>query len=484
VLEQFVRQNRWWTDPTTLKSDRHLRRLEEAPLRWLPTLPFRLDRDAVYTLRGPRQVGKSTVLKRQVAQLLAEGWPARTILYLDVELAGIDHARDLTAAIRAYLDDARATDGSPTRLAVLLDEVTRVPNWAGAVRGLVDNGELDGVTVIATGSHTADLQHGGERLPGRRGGGDDLDAYLLPLAFREYVQLLRPDLTLPPLLTSLEPDIVAASSLDRVILRQVLTPLFVRYLQTGGYLTVINDLHAHDMVRAETYEQYREALVGEFTRAAMRESYLREVITWLSSHLGQEFSPGDLARDTDIGSKDTARHYVDHLENTYATLQVYRTSSLTRPEPAFRAPRKVHPIDPFIFHLLRAWAVVDPDPWPATNALIDRPEEAGHLVESIVMVHLRRAFGDHVFYWRPEKGKEIDAVVVQPGQRVGLLEVKYRQHVDRSDLEELRRAGGGLVLSRDTDGSLDDGRIYQLPVAEFLACLDTPALTTRRRASA
>jgi len=34
-------------------------------LRWTPHLPFRFDRDAVYTLRGRRQVGKSTVLKRR-----------------------------------------------------------------------------------------------------------------------------------------------------------------------------------------------------------------------------------------------------------------------------------------------------------------------------------------------------------------------------------------------------------------------------------
>lgn len=483
MFDQFVRQNRWWTDPTSLKSDRHLRRLTEAPLRWLPPLPFRFDRDAIYTLRGPRQVGKSTILKRQIAQLLSEGWPARAIMYLDVELAGLTDARDLTAAIRAYVDDARAAHARTVRLAILLDEVTRVSNWAGAVRGLVDNGELDDVTVIATGSHTTDLKHGGERLPGRRGGGADLDAYLLPLAFREYVQLLRPDLTLPSTLPALDDlQAIAASSLDRTAVRPVLIPLFARYLRTGGYLTVINAAHAEDMVRAEIYEQYREALVGEFTRAALRESYVREVVAWLSGHLGQEFTPGDMAKETDIGSKDTARHYVEHLENTYAVLQSYRTSSLTCPKPAFRAPRKVHPIDPFIFHLLRAWAAADPDPWTAACTCLDHPDDVGHLVESTVMVHLYRAFGDRVYYWRPDRGKEIDAVI-HSGHRLHLLEVKYRQRVGRHDVEELARAGGGLVLSRDENGFLDDGTMYQLPAAEFLACLDTPALTTARHPS-
>src|SRR6187401_1360292 len=102
MLDQFARQNRWWLDPAGMSRDRHLRQLRQAQIRWEPPLPFQFDRDAVYTLRGPRQVGKSTILKRQIAALLAEGWPANAILYLDVELAGLETARDLVEALRAY----------------------------------------------------------------------------------------------------------------------------------------------------------------------------------------------------------------------------------------------------------------------------------------------------------------------------------------------------------------------------------------------
>src|SRR3712207_3246275 len=100
MLGQFARQNRWWLDPADVERDRHLRQLSQAPIRWEPPLPFRFDRDAVYTLRGPRQVGKPTILKRQIAALLAGGWSAASILYLDVELAGLETARDLVEALR------------------------------------------------------------------------------------------------------------------------------------------------------------------------------------------------------------------------------------------------------------------------------------------------------------------------------------------------------------------------------------------------
>lgn len=142
VIEQFARQNRWWVDPMLVGRDPQLRRLQESPLKWTPLLPFRFDRDAVYVLRGPRQVGKSTVLKRLVEQLLVDDWNPRRILYLDVELGGLSTAMDLVSALREYIDFARSTPAeSPERLAILLDEVTRVAHWAGAIRGLINNGE-------------------------------------------------------------------------------------------------------------------------------------------------------------------------------------------------------------------------------------------------------------------------------------------------------------------------------------------------------
>jgi predicted AAA+ superfamily ATPase len=233
MLDQFARQNRWWLDPSEVDRDRHLRRLREAPLRWEPPLPFRFDRDAIYTLRGPRQVGKSTILKRQIAALLAQHWPPDYILYLDVELAGLETARDLVEALRAYVDSKNSfrnagLTGVSERLVICLDEVTRVRDWAGALRGLVDNVELLDVTLIATGSHTSDMRRGGERLPGRRGGGDELDLELLPLSFRDYVTLVDPTLPLPATVGAMTPSELRQSRRARALIRPKLTSLLER----------------------------------------------------------------------------------------------------------------------------------------------------------------------------------------------------------------------------------------------------------------
>ncbi|HEX5417706.1 MAG TPA: DUF4143 domain-containing protein, partial [Chloroflexota bacterium] len=278
----------------------------------------------------------------------------------------------------------------------------------------------------------------------------------------------------PPLI-HLDREAVAAGHNDRLGLRLQIEPLFSRYLSTGGYLTALNDEAIYGAVRAETFQTYREAIIGEFTRAKFREPYLREVVNWIAGHLGQEFDSRGIAADTDIGSKDTARNYVDHLAATYVVDIAYRTNSLTNTSPAFRAPKKLHPTDPLVFHLIRAWADSDPDPWPMAASTLQRPSEAGHLVESTVAVHLRRAIGERVYYWRVSDGAEIDCVIAPPGQPITLAEVKYRRRVDPGDLTEILGQGGGLVLTRDEAGLFANGRVYALPVAEFLACLNAPA---------
>src|SRR3990172_9551321 len=64
-LATLARQNPWWADPARIRDDFVLAALASQPIRWTPRLlhRFRFDRDRVYTLRGPRQVGKTTSVK-------------------------------------------------------------------------------------------------------------------------------------------------------------------------------------------------------------------------------------------------------------------------------------------------------------------------------------------------------------------------------------------------------------------------------------
>lgn len=158
----------------------------------------------------------------------------------------------------------------------------------------------------------------------------------------------------------------------------------------------------------------------------------------------------------------------------------YRTPDLRKLSPAFRAAKKLYPIDPLLWHLIRAWAASDPDPWAATVAALQSPDPLGHLVESTVAIHLRRAFGGHVYYWRPDSRREIDFVFAPTGADTALLEVKYQHRVDDHDVRQVASAGGGFAATRSTEAELAGGAVYAIPAAELMLLLDTPSLTPSR----
>ncbi len=77
-------RNPWWSDPARVERDPHLAKLAEAPFRRVPPAlqTIRPDEPNVYTLRGPRQVGKTTLLKQLVSQLVREErWDPRLVVY-------------------------------------------------------------------------------------------------------------------------------------------------------------------------------------------------------------------------------------------------------------------------------------------------------------------------------------------------------------------------------------------------------------------
>lgn len=83
-IERLREQNPWWSSPGAIQGDRHLQALEAAAFLWRPRLldDVVLDRPRVYTIRGPRQVGKTTSVKLMIRRLLEGGnhHPSFTIL--------------------------------------------------------------------------------------------------------------------------------------------------------------------------------------------------------------------------------------------------------------------------------------------------------------------------------------------------------------------------------------------------------------------
>jgi hypothetical protein len=123
-----------------------------------------MDVDAVYTLRGPRQVGKTTLVKL-IKKLVDDGVEGRRIFYWTCDLE--QGKKDLHSILNTYIDTTREIHSD--RLYIFLDEISTVKDWQNTIKYLFDLGKLDKTTSILTGSHSIDIKKASEKLPGRRG---------------------------------------------------------------------------------------------------------------------------------------------------------------------------------------------------------------------------------------------------------------------------------------------------------------------------
>ena len=216
--------------------DPHLRRLRDQPLIYRFPLLDHLPRNqpGIYTVGGGRQIGKTTLLKQWMADLLATGLDPARLRFFTGEL--IDDHHSLVRLVSS-LQRAMPTEG---RRYILLDEVTYIAGWDKGIKYLADAGLLEGVVLIATGSDMAVIQEARMRFPGRRGQAAVVDFHLHPLSFAAAVGLKR-SLSNQELLQLAQPKSPLPAETE-----QVLREEFLAYLVHGGFLTAINDIARHD----------------------------------------------------------------------------------------------------------------------------------------------------------------------------------------------------------------------------------------------
>lgn len=489
---RLVAQNPWWgAGLSALERDPKLTDIKTAAVRWDPPMEVvDVHQDGVYTLRGQRQVGKSTYLKLLARKVMTQGWRPQHVLYVDAESANARTHGQLAALVASYLDHIDAdtqSRGERSRRLLLLDEVTGVKNWQTAIRVLADEGRLRGATVVASGSNCKDIKSGGDRLPRRRGRILDRDLVMQPLSFRDYLKLVDPDLSarVPSVAEAgayRDPLRLYAAAEQAHLAGSQLIARFGRYLATGGFLvSIAEEIAGGGIIPEHVYVDYRSAVLGEVVRMGRREATLRPVVQVLRNRLGEEFEWRDLAREAHIASHETVRDLVEDLELAYVWHVYYRTMDADTCHAALKSPKRLYPLDPFTWHMLSAWSQGSTSGWATTMATLGDSTTMGKLSESVVADHLRRLNGRNCFYFRTRDGEEIDFVTCTAGKIDSRIEVKYQNSMSRRDHQALRREGGGVLLTKDTlqlirSSGTDGLPVAAIPIAYALAMWPTPSL--------
>lgn len=457
-------RNPWWSDPAGLDRDPHLAQLAQAPFQRspLPLRAIRTQEGSVYTLRGPRQVGKTTLLKQLAARLIRnEGWDPRLVVYYPLDLA--DRPRQLVDLVLRV--KAAYPAGQGKHWCFLLDEISSLPDWQRGIKYLRDNTDAREDCFVLTGSSASDVRRGGERLPGRRGPGTDLDKVLLPLSFPEFLDATRPGLRPKESFSLLNAgnEEVAASLQSVLLFQDELQRALEDYVRVGGFPSAVADFLRTGSVSSRTLGNLWDIVAGDVERWGRKRIETLRLLGRLTRSLGAPLDWHSLAVDMGV-SLPTAASYAEFLADAFLLLIVYyrELDGTTAP----RKGKKLYAVDPLIAQL------------PHTVEGSAQPDLPA-VVENLVAMALFRAceadmvesfrLPQALCFWRSSRDREIDFLAGARPRQVP-VEVKYQNRVGAQDTLTIRNAlGRGIVLSRhDVDLS---GPVSIVPVAAFLAAL-------------
>jgi len=450
---QLLQQhNPWWFREELILEDEKIADYELESYRYIPPLMFEYpeDTDAILTLRGPRQIGKSTTMKLLIRRLLLElRIPRKHVFYFSLDR--IEDFNQLYELIDCYLRNTRPEN--PQRLYIFLDEISFVRKWQLGVKALADEGKLKDVTLLLTGSNLLDIRKGAEQMPGRRGKISKIDFEQMPLTFVEFISLIEPGIEL--------------TDIDSLIYhKDLLLRRFKEYLTTGGFPLSVNLFFSRGHISSYVYQLYLSWIEGDIGRAGKLERNLYQIMSRILAHISTGISWYGLSRESGIASHATVQEYVEILESMYV-LRPVPFIDLAKKLPMYRKNRKLYFQDPLIFHCFSGKnSGIGDNFFTECQRFLNDPANESKLVESVVGMHISRYY-KNCFYWQGQK--EID-FIAKKGSELKFFEVKYQEKVSAAEFQWFAKIGSkkdqlNVITKQDIEKIQS---ISLLPVPIFL----------------
>lgn len=455
-LQLLQQHNPWWFREELILDDEKIADYEREAYQYVPPIlsEFPVNTDAILTLRGPRQIGKSTSMKLLIRNLLLESKiPKKHIFYFSLDR--IEDYNQLYELIDCYIRNARP--GNPQRLYVFLDEISFVREWQRGVKALADEGKLRNITLLLTGSNLIDIRGGADRMPGRRGKLSKVDFEQLPMTFAEFVHLTEPAIELT--------DIDSLNYHKDLLLCR-----FENYLVTGGFPLSINLFFTRGFISSYVYQLYMSWIEGDIGRAGKLERNLYQIMSRVLAHISTGISWYGLSRESGIASHATVQEYIEILGRMYV-LRSVPFINLSSKLPMYRKNRKLYFQDPLIFHCFSGKEMgIGDNFFTECQRFLNDPLGKSKLVESVVGMHIFRHYRN-CFYWHGQK--EID-FIAKRGNRLHFFEVKYQEKVSAAEFQWFKAIGPkGVQLNVITKRNFEKSQATNLvPVPIFLIQLE------------
>jgi len=357
----------------------------------------------VVNVVGPRQVGKTTLVRDMIT----------SSLYLTLDTRTVREAMETDAL--AQISTIHA--GAAQRLPIVLDEIQRVPDVSLALKQIVDIYSQPGQFLLTGSADIFTYSKAVDSLAGRV-----MTLTLRPLSSSEImragpVKIL--DAALAPSPASALPKPASYS-------RQEAIELMVR----GGF-PEIRGLEGRD--RSDRYSSYLDSIVERDVVSLFpvrKPDNLRRMIDQLAGRTANELNMNSLCSDLGI-KNDTAATYLDILIKLGV---IHSLGSWASGEASREIKRpKLHMMDTGVATALRGEDA-------HSYGISGNPTALGPILETFTFNELEKSLpfqADRwrLYHYRHRDGREIDIVAEAPQRRLALFEMKAAGEVVAADFK-------------------------------------------------
>jgi hypothetical protein len=382
------------------------RDIQASLLKWL-------DRKEAFAIKGPRQSGKTTLLRIMEQSLVKKGVNTVFLNFEDPDVLEAFEA-DPKEYVKSFLPEKG-------RYCFLMDEYHYVKDAGKKLKLLYDT--FDNIKFVVTGSSSLEL--GGAMakfLVGRV-----FFFELFPFSFHEFLVAKNPRLARiyeEKNRAVREFMLGNEDKIEKDIFLKELLPLFGEYVTFGGYPAVIKteDAETKRMILKSIYDTYISKDIVAFLKVTDALKY-RHVVRALALLIGNLINYNDLCSTCQVYYKELKR-IISILSETYVI-------SLLR--PFYKNPiteLKKQP-KPYFFDLGLRNYIAD------NFSAMDKRVDAGALVENFVFLSLRNMDDATVSYWRTIAKAEVDFVLRVRDETIP-VEVKYQHFAEPKVSRSLR----------------------------------------------
>ena len=333
-------------------------------------------RDIIF-LVGLRRVGKTTLLKQTINELIKEKTDPKKILYLSCEHPLFEDKTliEIVNEYRGYFDISR-----DEKIYLFFDEVQLKSNFERDLKLLYDM-EKD-VKIFCSGSSSTILKDKKAYLTGRQ------KTYeVTPLDFQEYLKFKNEDI--------------------KVSEEYKYREKFLSYMKTGGIPEYVLNNDPEYLLNLIDSIIYKD-IVSFY--GLKNQKIIRDLFVLLCERVGKPISYNKLANILGI-STDTVSQYVSYFEETYLIHIVSKYSKTLNER--MRSQKKIYICDVGIRNLLVGY------------------KDLGAIFENLVFLKIKHLEP----YYYLENGKEVDFIIKD---KELAIEAKFKEDIKEEDLSNIK----------------------------------------------